>query len=85
MYIRISREQLEEFLRDAFDAGWHGSKELRDQVVSELASKAEMAVPDLSLDDPRLFSIQSDNIVITNNLPPAVSLAPDAWMNAGDG
>jgi hypothetical protein len=45
----ITSEQLKELLAEAFDAGWYGSKDMKDAVVEELAEKVEKQP---SLDNP---------------------------------
>jgi len=38
--ITTTEEQLKELLGEAFEAGWYGSKDLKESVVEDLVSKA---------------------------------------------
>lgn len=44
--LEISERQLKELLREAYDAGWYGTKELRDVTVDEIMDKVSFEVED---------------------------------------
>lgn len=58
--MNITMETLKQLLAEAYEAGWRGSLELRDEVARDLAERHEVE----STSDPETFSFSS-NVMIT--------------------
>lgn len=85
--VNISVDKLREMLVAAYEAGWYGSLELKEQVAEDLLKGLEAEIP-ASIPMTTGYYVGPgstfylDSTDTDSNRPP---LHPDAWQNSGDG
>lgn len=98
--ITLDEDKLRELLCRAYESGWHGTKELKEETVDELM-KSLPREPVLTINTGFVesvyqghpqgtpmnlnMSLDSPIIISSENMPDRITIDPDAWRNVGDG
>lgn len=89
--IEIDVDLLRKLLNEAYDAGWHGARELKEEAVEAILTrhseelKAKDQVQTTPSSSPFNFNVPDTIFIGQPNENITITIDPDLWRNASDG